>query len=207
MANNYRKFLKLLESWPVDPSKTERATMFPNDFDFHSGSKKDTKRNGDFSIYVGNVRVGLLIVRVFKSLLALVVYAQSLQPAGVAERDVNRLTFGFWYFSAYGWCFFIDSRYIAAGNLHDIGFHLRERVKKAFTAGELFQGDEEKCAREHASLKRLADNVYGKLYKRTISSSATGLTAEQCNSVLSSEFLDLLQKENRSIFSRLFRGK
>ncbi|XP_049813246.1 ubiquinol-cytochrome-c reductase complex assembly factor 2 [Schistocerca nitens] len=113
MANNYRKFLKILESWPVDPSKTER----------------------------------------------------------------------------------------------DIGFHLRERVKKAFTAGELFQGDEEKCAREHASLKRLADNVYGKLYKRTISSSATGLTAEQCNSVLSSEFLDLLQKENRSIFSRLFRGK
>lgn len=113
MANNYRKFLKLLENWPVDTTKAER----------------------------------------------------------------------------------------------DFGIHIREQVKKAFTAGELFQGDQEKCSRAHASLKRLSDDVYNQLYSRYSVSSASGLTGEQCKSVLSSDVLQYLEERNRSWFSWIFKRK
>lgn len=45
------------------------------------------------------------------------------------------------------------------------------------------------------SLERLASNIYAKKYQRRYASTATGLSAEQCSQVLSSEFLQYLNDE------------
>ena len=46
--------------------------------------------------------------------------------------------------------------------------------------------------KEIESLERLANNVHGNNFKRLSNSTATGLTADQCSQVLSSEFLHYL---------------
>ncbi|RZF40159.1 hypothetical protein LSTR_LSTR010111 [Laodelphax striatellus] len=87
----------------------------------------------------------------------------------------------------------------------DIGIHIREQLKLHFTAsGELNPTiSQEKCDRRFVSLKRLVDNHHKNVYRRSATSSATGLTAEQCNSVLSDEFLDHLAQQRKSILVKV----
>lgn len=67
--------------------------------------------------------------------------------------------------------------------------------------------DEEKCRQQFESLKRISDNFYGNKYLRRSGASATGLTAEQCNSVLSDEFLEYLQERDKHFLSKVFSGR
>lgn len=115
MANQYRNFLRLLEKWPVDPSK---------------------KKNRDLSVFI---------------------------------RDQLKINF--------------------AGGATDSNI------------------DEKKCRRQYESLKRISDNYYSNKYLRRSQASATGLTAEQCNSILSDEFLEYLQEKDKSFVSKLFSTK
>ncbi|XP_012285266.1 ubiquinol-cytochrome-c reductase complex assembly factor 2-like [Orussus abietinus] len=87
----------------------------------------------------------------------------------------------------------------------DLGLHIRDQIKIAFAKGESSQVDKELCDRYYASLKRLASNHYGSLYKRTLTSTASGLTVEQCNLALSPELQEFFAEEERSYFSKARR--
>nr|CAD7430432.1 unnamed protein product [Timema monikensis] len=60
----------------------------------------------------------------------------------------------------------------------DLGEYIRERVKLGFSAGVVTKANDAECERIHASLKRLADNHHSQLYKRVLSSSASGLSVK-----------------------------
>lgn len=90
----------------------------------------------------------------------------------------------------------------------DLSLFIREQLKINFSGGAVDNNvDEEKCTRQYESLKRISSNYYGKKYLRRSQASATGLTAEQCNSILSDEFLDYLQEKEKSFFSKVFNSK
>lgn len=72
----------------------------------------------------------------------------------------------------------------------DIGKHLRSLLP------ELQQPNFENSdhiAKQNNALERLSKNIYFSNYKRSHQSTATGLSANQCNQVLSSEFLQYLK--------------
>lgn len=89
----------------------------------------------------------------------------------------------------------------------DLGLHIREQVKVAFKTGEIYPSDEDECNRIHASLKRLADNKYGQIYPRKSSSCASGLSADECHVLISTEFLEELKKSEQGFFSKSFNTK
>jgi hypothetical protein len=86
----------------------------------------------------------------------------------------------------------------------DLGEYIRKEVGTAFSAGDTFRGDTIKCMKKYDSLKRLADNHYCNKYKRTIQSSATGLTVEHCTSILSKESLEILKNNNEGVIKSTF---
>ncbi|KAI8425429.1 hypothetical protein MSG28_007176 [Choristoneura fumiferana] len=67
----------------------------------------------------------------------------------------------------------------------DLGKVIRDKVKAAFESTERVNLDSELCNRQYASLNRLADNHYKNKYKRSHTSTATGLSTEECNLMLS----------------------
>ncbi|CAG9565145.1 unnamed protein product [Danaus chrysippus] len=79
----------------------------------------------------------------------------------------------------------------------DLGKFIRDKVKTAFEGGNLKNLDSELCTRQLNSLNKIADNHYKNKYKRIHDSSATGLSSEECNLVLSSEVLQYLKEENK----------
>lgn len=57
---------------------------------------------------------------------------------------------------------------------------------------------------QYLALQKLLNNTNRNKYKRALTSSATGLTAEQCNQALSNEFLEELKnEEEKSFFGKL----
>lgn len=86
--------------------------------------------------------------------------------------------------------------------LRDLGEHIRKEVAAAFSFGDSFRGDTSACLKKYESLKRLADNYYCNKYKRSIQSSASGLSIHHCTSVLSKESLDHLQKQNGNFITQ-----
>lgn len=82
----------------------------------------------------------------------------------------------------------------AKKNERDLGLQLRIIVKKAFD-NEEFQTDPERCDRNYLSLKRIKDNYIFNKYKRSIFSSATGFSSEDCSLVISTEFLEKIRRE------------
>ncbi|XP_036337530.1 ubiquinol-cytochrome-c reductase complex assembly factor 2 isoform X5 [Rhagoletis pomonella] len=78
----------------------------------------------------------------------------------------------------------------------DLGERIRKQVIHLANPISLTTEVHEKLSAEIDSLERLTCNVYGKKYQRRYTSTATGLTSEQCNQVLSSEFLQYLNDEN-----------
>lgn len=87
----------------------------------------------------------------------------------------------------------------------DFAGYLRERVKRTFRTPELpSDQDERECWRTYESLNRIADNHHYQKYQRYTSSSATGLTAEQCKTILSEEFIKLLESDKSSFFSTVW---
>ncbi|XP_076750334.1 ubiquinol-cytochrome c reductase complex assembly factor 2-like [Xylocopa sonorina] len=86
----------------------------------------------------------------------------------------------------------------------DLAQHIRDQLKLAFAKGEASEVNREECDRYYKSLKRICSNHYGQMYKRTFSNSATGLTREQCNLMLSPEALKIIEEDSRGFFSRTF---
>lgn len=61
---------------------------------------------------------------------------------------------------------------------------------------------------QYLAIQKLVNNTNKNKYKRSLASSATGLTAEQCNLVLSNELLEELnKKEEKSYFQKLISIK
>ncbi|XP_063627621.1 probable methyltransferase-like protein 15 homolog isoform X2 [Cydia splendana] len=85
----------------------------------------------------------------------------------------------------------------------DLGKVIRDKVKEAFESTERVNLDSELCNRQYAALNRLADNHYRNKYKRTHNSTATGLSTEECNLMLSSEVLTYLKEENKGFFKHV----
>ncbi|KOB74309.1 putative s-adenosyl-methyl transferase mraw [Operophtera brumata] len=82
----------------------------------------------------------------------------------------------------------------------DLGRFIRDKVKTAFESSERQNLDSELCTRHYNSLNKLADNHYKNKYKRTQNSTATGLSTEECNLILSNEVLQYLKEENKGKF-------
>ncbi|XP_068155522.1 ubiquinol-cytochrome-c reductase complex assembly factor 2 isoform X2 [Drosophila tropicalis] len=78
----------------------------------------------------------------------------------------------------------------------DLGEQIRKQVTKLISLGSI--SDDKELTRQIDALERLSNNVYAKKYPRTYESTATGLTAAQCNQVLSSEFLQYLNEGSGS---------
>lgn len=92
----------------------------------------------------------------------------------------------------------------------DLAQHIRDQLKLAFAKGEASEVNREQCDRYYMSLKRISSNHYGQIYNRTLSSTATGLTKDQCNLLLTPEALDYYSEDKRGFFngkfSRLFKN-
>lgn len=88
----------------------------------------------------------------------------------------------------------------------DLGQYIRDQVKKNFGSGAITTNiNEKECEETYNCLKRISDNHYSNLYKRRSETSATGLTAEQCNAILSTEFLNYINKRERNLFRRMIQ--
>lgn len=86
----------------------------------------------------------------------------------------------------------------------DLGQHIRDQIKIAFAKGEAAQPDPERCNRYYASLKRIASNYHGQIYKRSLLSTASGLNREHCNLALTPEMLVLFKEEDKNLTSRVY---
>ncbi|XP_043068023.1 ubiquinol-cytochrome-c reductase complex assembly factor 2 isoform X2 [Drosophila bipectinata] len=78
----------------------------------------------------------------------------------------------------------------------DLGEQIRKQVTKLTTSLEGGATNQE-LDLQIGALERLSSNVYIRKYPRTFDSTATGLTAAQCNQVLSSEFLQYLNEGSK----------
>lgn len=90
----------------------------------------------------------------------------------------------------------------------DLAVIVRQRVAEAFKMGENTQiADAAKCDKDYESLHRLSTDFYKNKYsgsttKRTVG--ATGLSHEECRSIMASETLDeLKQTEEVGLFGKL----
>lgn len=77
----------------------------------------------------------------------------------------------------------------------DLGQYLRDQLKAVLGGTNIIAVKDERLVRQHQSLENIVNDVHLKAYPRTLNSTATGLTGEQCREVLSSEFLEYLNKE------------
>lgn len=88
----------------------------------------------------------------------------------------------------------------------DLGQHIRDQVKIAFTRGDATnQLNPEQCNRYYSSLNRIALNYHGQLYKRTLLSSASGLNKEHCNFALTPEMLEYLKEEDSGVINKFYK--
>jgi hypothetical protein len=79
-----------------------------------------------------------------------------------------------------------------------LGEYLRNQLKTTLGASNIISVNDEKIDQQFSALERLSNDTYLKKYQRTYTSTATGLSGEQCNQVLSSEFLDYLNDDGKS---------
>uniref|UniRef100_A0A336LYN3 Mitochondrial nucleoid factor 1 n=1 Tax=Culicoides sonorensis TaxID=179676 RepID=A0A336LYN3_CULSO len=90
----------------------------------------------------------------------------------------------------------------------DLGEHLRAQLKTVLGQPNIVRVNEKKLDKQLEALERLANNEIQKKYPRKLTSTATGLTPEQCRQILSQEFLDFInQEEEPGVFSKYFKKK
>ncbi|KAJ3648956.1 hypothetical protein Zmor_020721 [Zophobas morio] len=88
----------------------------------------------------------------------------------------------------------------------DLGEFLRNKINLAYKQDK-FNANQKYWDSQYLSLQRLVNNDHKNRYPRVLNSSATGLTAEQCNVALSNEFLQQLQEEDKPFYKKLFTSK
>ncbi|KAK2180559.1 hypothetical protein NP493_438g02023 [Ridgeia piscesae] len=75
----------------------------------------------------------------------------------------------------------------------DLGAFIRKQVADAFKQGESSNIDPQQCDKVYESLMKVKTNYYKKMYPRAPEKGCSGLTAEECNVMVSNEarkFLD-----------------
>ncbi|XP_038118178.1 ubiquinol-cytochrome-c reductase complex assembly factor 2 isoform X3 [Culex quinquefasciatus] len=77
----------------------------------------------------------------------------------------------------------------------DLGQYLRDQLKAVLGGTNIIAVKDERLVRQHQSLENIVNDVHLKAHPRSLNSTATGLSGEQCREVLSSEFLEYLNKE------------
>lgn len=85
----------------------------------------------------------------------------------------------------------------------DIGQFLRDFVQHSYKTGKL-QENPQHWDKQFLALQRLINNEHGNKYPRINTSSATGLTLDQCTVALSNEFLEHLEQEDKPVYKKLF---
>lgn len=88
----------------------------------------------------------------------------------------------------------------------DIGDHLKQYINTAYKENK-FESNHSYWDKQYIALQRLLNNNHKNKYKRTLASSATGLTAEQCNIALSNEYLNEVNQKEQSFFRKLISLK
>ncbi|XP_052869438.1 ubiquinol-cytochrome-c reductase complex assembly factor 2 [Anopheles cruzii] len=76
----------------------------------------------------------------------------------------------------------------------DLGQYLRDQLTAVLGASNIIAVKDERLNKQFLALENIVNDVHGKRYPRALSSTATGLSGEQCRKVLSTEFLQILQK-------------
>lgn len=84
----------------------------------------------------------------------------------------------------------------------DLGEHLREQLKTTLRSTSKTIQSDDILNKQFEALERISNNVYATKYKRARNSTATGLSGEQCNQVLSSEFLEYLNEDKPGLFGQ-----
>lgn len=82
-------------------------------------------------------------------------------------------------------------------SVRDIAEQIRKQITILSNPTSLSAEETAKITKQIDSLERLANNTYGRKYQRIYDSTATGLSAQQCNQVLSSEFMQYLNEDSK----------
>ncbi|XP_035779990.1 ubiquinol-cytochrome-c reductase complex assembly factor 2-like [Anopheles albimanus] len=80
----------------------------------------------------------------------------------------------------------------------DLGQYLRDQLKAVLGSSNIIAVKDERLNGQFRALENIVNDVHAKKYPRTLSSTATGLSGEQCREVLSTEFLQILQNRQGS---------
>ncbi|XP_055619606.1 ubiquinol-cytochrome-c reductase complex assembly factor 2 [Toxorhynchites rutilus septentrionalis] len=78
----------------------------------------------------------------------------------------------------------------------DLGQYLRDQLKAVLGGSNIIAVNDDRLAQQHRSLENIVNDVHLKAYPRSLNSTATGLTGEQCREVVSSKFLECLNKSD-----------
>lgn len=90
----------------------------------------------------------------------------------------------------------------------DLGEHLRGQLKSILGQPNIVRVNETKLDKQLVALEQIANDVHNKKYTRKYNSTASGLTPDQCKRILSSEFLDEVEREDEpGLFKKLFKKK
>ncbi|XP_038605596.1 ubiquinol-cytochrome-c reductase complex assembly factor 2 [Tachyglossus aculeatus] len=86
----------------------------------------------------------------------------------------------------------------------DLGAYLRQRVAQAFREGENTQvAEPEACDQMYESLARLHSNYYKHKYPRPRDTGFSGLTVEECRTVLATDALEEFKEMNKGLWKKL----
>lgn len=88
----------------------------------------------------------------------------------------------------------------------DLGEHLREQLQTTFRTTDKTIHSDDLFQKQFEALERISRSAAAAQYPRRVhaTSTATGLNGEQCNQVLSSEFLEYLNEDKSSTSSSAF---
>lgn len=76
-----------------------------------------------------------------------------------------------------------------------MGQYLRDQLTAVLGSSNIVAVKNDRLQRQFHSLENIVNDVHANRYPRTLKSTATGLTGEQCREVLSTEFLEIIQKK------------
>ena len=85
----------------------------------------------------------------------------------------------------------------------DLGTYIRQKVAEGFKHGEASSVNERECDSAYESLMRINSNVHMKQFPRSVVNGCTGLTADECRTVVSTDGLAAIQEEDRSFLQKL----
>jgi len=84
----------------------------------------------------------------------------------------------------------------------DLGLYIRRRIADGFRQGDATEIDVAECDRVYNSLHRIASNHFRRSYPRLRDSTFSGLSAENCRTMNSTEGLEVL-RSNKYRFHKL----